>query len=87
MSKRANSAYRSGRSKDWLKIKCFTESDFVVIGTDRDNKTGALRALLARDDMTYAGAAFIAMSGDDRERLLNRSNVGAQRRHHCLGCE
>jgi len=41
-----------------------------VIGTDRDSKTGALRALLAHEDMTYAGAAFIAMSGAERERLV-----------------
>jgi hypothetical protein len=30
--------------------KCFTQSNFVVIGTDRDRKTGALRALLAHND-------------------------------------
>ena len=40
--------YRSGRSKTWLKTKCFTQSTFVVIGTDRDRKTEALRALLTK---------------------------------------
>jgi hypothetical protein len=42
------------------KTKCFTQSTFVVIGTDRDRKTGALRALLAHKDsagLSYAGAA------------------------------
>ena len=47
VSKFALAPYRSGRSKTWLKCKCFTESTFVVVGTDRDLKTGALRALLA----------------------------------------
>ena len=47
VSKLASSRYRSGRSKTWLKSKCFTESDLVIIGTDRDRKTGATRALLA----------------------------------------
>jgi ATP-dependent DNA ligase len=29
--KLASSRYRSGRTKSWLKIKCFTESAFVII--------------------------------------------------------
>jgi bifunctional non-homologous end joining protein LigD len=41
VSKHALAPYRSGRSKTWLKIKCFTESTFVVVGMDRDRKTGA----------------------------------------------
>ena len=41
VSKHAMAPYRSGRSKTWLKTKCFTESTFVVVGTDRDRKTGA----------------------------------------------
>jgi bifunctional non-homologous end joining protein LigD len=47
VSKHVLAPYRSGRSKTWLKTKCFTESTFVVVGTDRDRKTGSLRALLA----------------------------------------
>jgi hypothetical protein len=45
----------------------------VVIGTDRDRKTGALRALLAHKDsagLSYAGAAFIALSSEDRTRFF-----------------
>ena len=73
VSKHALAPYRSGRSKTWLKTKCFTKSTFVVIGTDRDRKTGALRALLAHKDsagLSYAGAAFIALSGEDRTRFF-----------------
>jgi bifunctional non-homologous end joining protein LigD len=73
VSKHALSPYRSGRSRTWLKTKCFTESTFVVIGTDRDRKTGALRALLAHNDgsgLIYAGAAFIALAGDERARFF-----------------
>jgi bifunctional non-homologous end joining protein LigD len=36
VSKLASSKYRSGRSKTWLKTKCFAESSFVIIGTARD---------------------------------------------------
>jgi bifunctional non-homologous end joining protein LigD len=75
VSKRGSSRYRSGRSKTWLKTKCFTESEFVLIGTDRDRKTGALRALLARADaqgLAYAGAAFIALPSEERDELTAR---------------
>ena len=73
VSKHARAPYRSGRGKTWLKTKCFTESTFVVIGTDRDRKTGALRALLAHPNsagLNYAGAAFIALGDDARTEFL-----------------
>ena len=73
VSKHSLAPYRSGRSRTWLKTKCFTESTFVVIGTDRDRKTGALRALLAHKDsagLSYAGAAFMALAGDERARFF-----------------
>ena len=47
----------------------------MVIGTDRDRKTGALRALLAHSDsggLIYAGAAFIAMRGDERSAFFDQ---------------
>ena len=73
VSKQAIAPYRSGRSRTWLKTKCFTESTFVVIGTDRDRKGGALRALLAHpnsEGLNYAGAAFIALDSDARAEFL-----------------
>src|SRR6476660_1171742 len=73
VSKLALAPYRSGRSRTWLKTKCFTESTYVVIGTDRDRKTGAVRALLADQDsagLSYAGAAFITLAGDERIRFF-----------------
>jgi ATP-dependent DNA ligase len=73
ISKHVLAPYRSGRTKTWLKTKCFIESTFVVVGTDRDSKTGALRALLAHNDgigLNYAGAAFIALSGEEKKDFL-----------------
>ena len=73
VSKHALAPYSSGRSKTWLKTKCFTESTFVVVGTDRDRKTGAVRALLVHNDgygLNYAGAAFIALAGDERAQFF-----------------
>jgi bifunctional non-homologous end joining protein LigD len=71
VSKHSLAPYRSGRSRTWLKTKCFTESTFVVVGTDRDRKTGAPMALLAHSDgLKYAGAAFITLAGDERKEFL-----------------
>jgi bifunctional non-homologous end joining protein LigD len=73
VSKHAMAPYRSGRTKTWLKTKCFTETNYLVVGTDRDRKTGALRALLAHADsegLIYAGAAFLALGGDERAEFL-----------------
>jgi DNA ligase D-like protein (predicted ligase) len=89
VSKHALAPYRSGRSRTWLKTKCFTESTFVVVGTDRDRKTGALMALLAHSDrLKYAGAAFITLGGDERkeflaevERPLGLRTIRRRRRH------
>jgi bifunctional non-homologous end joining protein LigD len=72
VSKLASSKYRSGRSKTWLKTKCFTEGSFVIIGTARDRKTKAPLALLAQrgaQGLRYAGSAFIALSGNERAEL------------------
>jgi bifunctional non-homologous end joining protein LigD len=73
VSKHALAPYRSGRSKTWLKTKCFTESTFIVVGTDRDRKTGPLRALLPHpnsEGLHYAVAAFIALGDDARAEFL-----------------
>ena len=72
VSKLATSRYRSGRSRSWLKTKCFMESELTLIGIDRDRKTGAARALLAKADranLIYAGAAFLALNDDARKEL------------------
>jgi bifunctional non-homologous end joining protein LigD len=75
VSKLASSKYRSGRSKTWLKTKCFTEGSFLIIGTARDRKTKAPLALLAKADaqgLRYAGSAFITLSGTERAELSAR---------------
>src|SRR5690606_15867998 len=47
MSKRRGSRYRSGRSTDWLKVKCIQQGEFVVGGfTDPSNARIGFGALL-----------------------------------------
>ena len=71
VSKRKSSRYRSGRTSAWLKVKTFTEDEFVVIGVEKGSG-GPSCALLARegpDGLTYAGSAFVTLSDADRERF------------------
>jgi ATP-dependent DNA ligase len=66
VSKRLGSHYRSGRVDTWRKIKCWAESELILIGTELDKRSGAPVALLARQDddgLRFAGGAFFALKG------------------------
>ncbi|MGK2922400.1 MAG: ATP-dependent DNA ligase [Methyloceanibacter sp.] len=79
VSKRASSRYRSGRSKAWLKTKCFTESELMLVGIDRDRKTGAERALLANQSSGRRQAQ------PDPQRAL-KADLGWLTVRSCRGC-
>jgi bifunctional non-homologous end joining protein LigD len=60
IAKRADAAYSTGRTKDWLKFKCEAGQELVVVGwTDPEGSRVALGALLLGyhrgDDLVYAG--------------------------------
>jgi bifunctional non-homologous end joining protein LigD len=61
VAKRAGEPYRSGRGKDWLKVKCIKRQEFVIVGyTDPEgSRTGFGALLLAVNDppgeLTFAG--------------------------------
>ena len=47
VAKRAESPYRSGRSRDWLKAKCLRRQEFLITGfTERTNDVAGVGALL-----------------------------------------
>lgn len=71
IAKRADSAYRSSRSKEWLKFKCSLEQEFVIGGyTDPQGSRTGFGALLVGyyDDglLRYAGKVG---TGFDRRTL------------------
>lgn len=61
ITKRAGTTYVSGRSRDWLKVKCLGRQEFVVVGyTEPDGSRRHLGALLIATrakgkDLTFAG--------------------------------
>ena len=76
VSKRATSRYKSGPSRAWLKTKCWTVGEFVMLGTELD-RDGAPMALLAResereDGLVFAGAAFITLPNSLRDGFRKR---------------
>lgn len=72
IAKRASSRYRSSRSRDWLKLKCVAEQEFVVGGfTDPKGGRVGFGALLvgywqgAGDDRTLRYAGSVGTGYDD----------------------
>jgi bifunctional non-homologous end joining protein LigD len=60
VSKRADLPYRTGRSKEWLKVKCLKRQEFVIVGyTDPEGSRAGFGALLLAvhedGDLVYAG--------------------------------
>jgi len=83
VSKRAASRYRSGPSKAWIQTKNVTESEFVLLGLERDTE-GRPFAYVGRKGsggLKYAGMAFMTFG----ERLysdLSRKAEGLR----CASC-
>jgi len=76
VAKRANAPYRSGRGGDWLKIKCASNQEFVVLGYEPSDKKGRLiRSILLGyyddGDLRYAGRIGTGW-GRTQERDLER---------------
>jgi DNA ligase D-like protein (predicted ligase) len=70
VSKRAASRYRSGPSRSWVKTKNMVESEFLLLGTDRD-ANGIPWALLASDadgELKFAGPAILNPCRQDRAK-------------------
>ncbi len=71
VSKQVRSRYRSGRSRQWLKIKCWAEGEFVVVGIEpaQDGPAVALLARETEDGLEYAGGAAVTLGEPERDRF------------------
>jgi len=77
IAKRADAPYRSGRSRDWLKLKCDAEQELVVGGfTAPQGSREVLGALLVGhyEDgaLRYAGKVGTGFTHDTLRRLASR---------------
>jgi DNA ligase D-like protein (predicted ligase) len=76
VAKRADSPYKSTRSRDWLKIKCSHEQELVIGGwTDPKGSRTWFGALLVgyweKDRLRYAGKVGTGFDGQTLERVGN----------------
>ncbi len=77
MSKRADSLYRSGRTKDWLKIKCHKREEFVIGGYSRSEVKGKpfsslLLGSFADGKLVYSGKVGTGFVEADFDRLARK---------------
>jgi bifunctional non-homologous end joining protein LigD len=75
VSKRADLPYRSGRSQDWLKVKCVQSDAFHIIGYQPDCRGGIANLKLAVEEngaLRYAGAVGTGFSEATMRMLRSR---------------
>ncbi len=74
ISKHADSKYKGGRSKSWLKSKCLLSDDFVIGGyVQSDSRKGAIRSLIVgfykQNKLVFAGKVGSGFSDSSLEDL------------------
>ena len=80
ISKKADQPYRSGRSRDWLKIKCSKNQEFVIGGfTEPAGSRFGLGALLvgvhdSQGKLLYAGRVGTGFTQQSLKELRSRLN-------------
>lgn len=88
IAKRADAPYRSGRGKDWVKVKCQQRQELVIVGftAPKGSRSGIGALLLGVQDekskkakLRYAGkvgTGFTQKSLDDLTKRLSKMVVG-----------
>src|SRR5439155_613836 len=75
IAKRKGSLYRSGRTKDWLKLKCSRRQEFAIVGylplTGTTNRVGSLLIAVVGDDgeLHYAGKVGTGYDAKARKEI------------------
>jgi bifunctional non-homologous end joining protein LigD len=74
VSKRASSPYRAGRSRDWLKTKCVSRQEFVIVGYRVDDGLhhqvrSLLLGVVEGERFRYAGKVGTGFSGKQLREL------------------
>ncbi len=77
VSKRADAPYRSGRGRDWLKVKCANRQEFVIIGFTPSTATPKAIGSLAlgfydQGKLRYAGRVGTGFDADTAKALFGK---------------
>ncbi|WP_367272072.1 hypothetical protein [Mesorhizobium sp.] len=65
---RRDSAYRSGPTMNWRKIKCYAEKEMDIIWVKRE--AGKPAMVLMADKGHYMGGAFVTFKVEKRQALM-----------------
>lgn len=84
ISKRADAAYRAGRTKSWLKVKCTRRQEFIIVGWTPSGASGrALRNILlaqnGKDGLVYSGKVGTGFNARNSEALLKALKARARK--------
>ena len=87
IAKRRDAPYRSGRGRDWVKVKCLQRQEFVIGGfTERENHTDGIGALLlgyheeVAGPLHYAGRVGTGWDDEDDARAARAARRTPARR-------
>ena len=76
ISKKPDAAYGAGRTKSWLKTKCVSAGEFVIVGYTESEAAGGLASLLVAEPgdggLVYVGKVGTGFSARDAARLRGR---------------
>jgi bifunctional non-homologous end joining protein LigD len=76
VSKKASAPYRSGRTRNWLKIKCIQRQEFVIVGWSESDRRRGFRSLLLavkeRGKLTYVGKVGTGFNAKLIDELMER---------------
>jgi len=83
IAKRATGAYRSGRGRSWLKIKCGQEQEFVIVGWSASSGRRPFASILLAQyeggRLRYAGRVGSGFSNADLTALSRQFKALAQK--------
>jgi bifunctional non-homologous end joining protein LigD len=84
IAKRVDAAYRSGRGKSWLKIKCTLRQEFIIVGwTPSEKRRGVFASLLLATQengkLVYRGRVGTGFSDDLRAQLQKMLEADARK--------
>ncbi|HEX5057422.1 MAG TPA: DNA ligase D [Gammaproteobacteria bacterium] len=88
VSKRAEAPYRSGRGRDWVKVKCLGREEFVVGGYITRGRNPLASLLLGRfdgDRLIYVGRVGTGFNEDDFRILCRRLQKLGRKDHPFAG--
>ena len=76
ISKKADAPYSGKRTRNWLKVKCTSRQEFVIIGYTKSDKARGFKSLLlgtwVGDELHYVGKAGTGFTASLMNDLLDR---------------